>query len=142
MDFNAEILSDAQLQRMKEYAAERRGADRPPMKYLYSSENIDAIVEMVSKIAFVEVMRNYSEIIPEDDAQVARANDPEAVGKAIGFYSYFVCMVNPAFPKSRFPEVVNESTRYYTDYLKARMYEFANFLQWWKRGFEDVISPR
>lgn len=140
MNDNTNILSEAQLQRMKEYAAARRGADKPPMTYLYHDTDIRNIAEMVSKIAFVEVMKDFPEIFREDDEQMATATDPEAVGKAIGFYSYFVCMVNPAFPKSRLPEVVKASTDYYVDYVEAMMEEFGTWMEYWKRGFEDVIS--
>ena len=124
---------------MREYAASRVNCERPPMSYLYSSESLASVSEMVAKLTFVRLLQGEKLIEPENLMQQVLANDVLAVKGAIREYVRFVCLVNPAFATSREEEVFEASYRYYCWYLDSMFESFAFELEDWKRGFEGCL---
>ena len=124
---------------MRRYAAGRVNCDRAPMSYLYSSESLASVSEMVAKLTFVRLLQGEKLIEPENLMQQVLANDVLAVKGAIREYVRFVCLVNPAFATSREEEVFEASYRYYCWYLDNMFESFAFELEDWKRGFEGCL---
>lgn len=124
---------------MQQYAAGRVNCDRPPMSYLYSSESVASVSELVAKLTFVRLLQGEKVIEPENVLQRVAANDYLAVREALREYVRFVCLVNPSFPGSREEELFSSAYRYYCGYLDNLFENFAFELEDWKRGFEGCL---
>ena len=124
---------------MRQYAAGRVNCDRPPMKYLYSSESFESVSEMVAKLTFVRLLQREIIIEPENLMQRVATHEAGPVKESIREYVRFVCLVNPAFPTSREEELYAASYKYYCWYLDNLFESFAFELEDWKRGFEGCL---
>lgn len=124
---------------MREYAASRLNCDRPPMSYLYSSESLASVSELVAKLTFVRLLQGERVIEPENMLQRVVAKDDVEVKGSIREYVRFVCLVNPAFPGLREEELFEAAYRYYCWYLDNLFESFAFELEDWKRGFEGCL---
>lgn len=124
---------------MRQYAAGRVNCDRPPMSYLYSSDSLASVSELVAKLTFVRLLQGEKVIEPESVLQRAATHEAGPVKESIREYVRFVCLVNPAFPTSREEELFAASYKYYCWYLDNLFETFAFELEDWKRGFEGCL---
>lgn len=124
---------------MQQYAAGRVNCDRPPMSYLYSSESVASVSELVAKLTFVRLLQGEKLIEPENLMQRVATHEAGPVKESIREYVRFVCLVNPAFPTSREEELFAASYKYYCWYLDNLFESFAMELEDWKRGFEGCL---
>ena len=124
---------------IRQYAASRVNSDKAPMSYLYSSDSIASISELVAKLTFVRLLQGEKLIEPESALQRALACSDAPVRSSVREYVEFVCLVNPAFPSSRLEELFSASYRYYNWYIDNLFESFAFELEDWKRGFEGCL---
>lgn len=124
---------------MQQYAAGRVNCDRPPMSYLYSSESVASLSELVAKLTFVRLLQGEKLIEPENLMQRGATHEAGPVKESIREYVRFVCMVNPAFPLAREEDLFAASYRYYCWHLDNMFESFAFELEDWKRGFKGCL---
>ena len=124
---------------MRQYAAGRVNYDRPPMSYLYLSDSLASVSELVAKLTFVRLLQGEKLIEPENLMQRVATHEAGPVKESIREYVRFVCLVNPAFPTSREEELFAASYKYYCWYLDNLFESFAMELEEWKRGFEGCL---
>ena len=124
---------------MQRYAASGVNCERPPMKYLYSSDSLADVSELVAKLTFVRLLQGEKLIEPENLLQRVATHEAGPVKAAIREYVRFVGLVNATFPTSREEEVFEASYRYYCWYLDSMFESFAFELEDWKRGFEGCL---
>lgn len=124
---------------MRQYAAGRVNCDRPPMSYLYLSDSLASVSELVAKLTFVRLLQREIIIEPENLMQRVATHEAGPVKESIREYVRFVCLVNPAFPASREEELFAASYKYYCWYLDNLFESFAMELEDWKRGFEGCL---
>lgn len=124
---------------MRQYAAGRVNCDRPPMSYLYSSDSLASVSELVAKLTFVRLLQGERMIEPESVLQRAATHEAGPVKASIREYVRFVCLVNPSFPAGREEELLGAAYRYYCWYLDNMFENFAFELEDWKRGFEGCL---
>lgn len=137
MDIDSE--QSGHIEELRRYADGRVNCDRPPMSYLYSSESLVSVSELVAKLTFVRLLQGEKVIEPENLLQRAAAHEAGPVKACIREYVAFVCLVNPAFPVLREEELFAASYRYYCWHLDNLFESFAFELEDWKRGFEGCL---
>jgi len=116
--------------------------DAKPMSYLYSEKDLQIVVEMVAKLAFVYIMQDEVQIDAEDETQEIKATQASIVSDAIGQYSSFVCAFNPNFSAESFEMIYDLSFRYYDTMSDDFREEFSDFGDMWKTGFEGSLLIR
>ena len=124
---------------MQRYAASRVNCERPPMSYLYSSDSLAVVSELVAKLTFVRLLQGEKLIEPENLLQRVATHEAGSVKASIREYVRFVCLVNPAFPSAREEEVFEAAYRYYCWHVDNLFESFAFELEDWKRGFEGGL---
>ena len=124
---------------MRQYAAGRVTCDRPPMSYLYLSDSLASVSELVAKLTFVRLLQGEKLIELENLMQRVATHEAGPVKGAMREYVRFVCLVNPVFPTSREEELFAASYKYYCWYLDNLFESFAMELEDWKHGFEGCL---
>jgi len=138
----ANSISDKILSEIRSYASSGTMKDVAPMCYLYSGESDVDLQEIITNLTFVRLMQSETAIIPDDEAQVARANDVGIWKPMMADYVYFVCLINPNFSPESFDLLFSKSAAYYKEHLKALMDDFAMDLEEWKKGFVGSLFIR
>lgn len=127
---------------MAEYGKSGINKDIRPMSYLYSEKDLQGLVEIVAKLAFVYIMQDEAQIDEFDEAQEIKATQASTVSDAIGKYSSFVCAFNKNFSISNFDMIYDLSYRYYDTMSDRFREEFSNMEGQWKNGFEGAALIR
>lgn len=129
------MLSFRLTPEIEAFAASGTCRESAPMKYLYSSDSDIDLREIITNLTFVRLMQEEPLIIPEDDAQWARASDANIWKPMMADYVSFVCLVNPNFHSECFADLFSKSAVYYQDHLKSLIDDFAMDYENWKKSF-------
>jgi len=108
-------------------------------QFLSASDDSVDLSEVISNLTFVRLMKDEKRIVPEDEAQVNRANDIALWKPLMEEYVSYVCSVNPNFPTDRQEELLQKSADYYREHLKVLMDDLAYDLDAWKVPFEGCL---
>ena len=132
-------LQSGTFDEIQRYISAGVNRDRAPMSYLYSSDSLADVSELVAKLTFVRLLQGEKLIEPENLLQRVATHEAGSVKASIREYVRFVCLVNPAFPSAREEEVFEAAYRYYCWHVDDLFESFAFELEDWKRGFEGCL---
>lgn len=127
------------IKKVETYAASGMNKDMVPMKYLYSSGDMDVLLEMVPRIVAGVMLQEFEHVNREDELQVEKATDEDKVMQVIACYTWFVCIANPNFGKRHFNGLFVRFWKRYFERLENEMCNFWEEDRFWRDGFRGCL---
>lgn len=130
---------DAHAGQVIEYASAGVMREDAPMKYVYSSIDMNTLVEMVPRIAAALMLQEFEMIDKYDEQQLKACLNVERLAQVIAGYVALICLVNPFYGSLNFDELFTRFWWGYFDSFTCNMEHFFFDAEFWRECWRGCL---